>query len=122
MIVKIKFYKRQTIILVFITLGVIFSSSRLMSFPFKLTMSDMKIFNNVVELRQSMDQLKVGDMVKTKGYYVPGDGGAAEYIISTAQVESYMFRTSNKLTEWDQNKNKPTANILVSNIIIFAIL
>lgn len=39
----------------------------------------MKIFNNVTELKES--RLSAGQIVKTKGYYTPNDGGGAEYLI-----------------------------------------
>lgn len=73
------------------------------------------VFDNVSQLQESIGRLKVGDLVKTKGYYQPGDGGSAEYIISEYQYESYSHRTSGNLTEWDQNKNQRTTNILVTN-------
>jgi hypothetical protein len=42
----------------------------------------MKVFNNVADLK--LARLATGQIVKTKGYYTPNDGGGAEYIIVTA--------------------------------------
>lgn len=73
------------------------------------------LFDNVSQLRNSMSDLQLGDLIKTKGYYEPGDGGGAEYLIAAFRSEQFMNRPSNKLTGWDQNRNLPTTRILVSN-------
>lgn len=39
----------------------------------------MKIFNNVADMK--LARLATGQIVKTKGYYTPNDGGGAEYLI-----------------------------------------
>lgn len=41
----------------------------------------MKIFTNVSELK--LAKLKENQLVETKGYYTPGDGGQARYLIQT---------------------------------------
>ncbi|MEG2377582.1 MAG: hypothetical protein RSC43_04400, partial [Clostridia bacterium] len=49
----------------------------------KLDIQDVKAFATVAEMKSS-NRLKVGDAVRTKGYYVLGDGGAGEYLVRAA--------------------------------------
>ncbi len=44
----------------------------------------MKTFNNIAQMKLSY--LVAGQIVKTLGYSVPGDGGQAEYLVQSSQA------------------------------------
>lgn len=71
-------------------------------------------FDSIVDLKQSSKLgLKAGDIVETLGYYTPGDGGAARYVISydPAAVED------NKLIHYLAYSDTLRAKMMISDKI-----
>ena len=58
----------------------------------------VRSYESVAQMKAD-NKLRVGQHVKTKGYYIAGDGGGAEYVIKTSSIKFYESLTNNLVAE-----------------------
>ena len=73
----------------------------------------MKIFENVAAMAQA--KLIAGQLVSTKGYYAAGDGGQADYLISTPQTANVKIESTKSARIASRKSDVTTAPTITSN-------
>lgn len=91
----------------------------------------VRTYENVAAMK-SDTKLRIGQHVKTKGYYTSGDGGSAEYIVKSSSSEYYEELTNELVAELVNPNNvynilqlgckkgssfKDSNNIIINNLL-----